>query len=197
MVKDYRVTVKVRNNRILRAIESAGGSPGQKWCEAHGMSYGMVNGLINMTISPLLSDGSLRPDALRLCDVTNTIPDDLWSSAQLFPLERNFSDMEMDHEQVVALLPDEGQTYSLDTSEIEQEQRASIIGEILSTFPKNEQDVMRMRYYEDMTLRETGKVLGVSYERVRQIEMRVLRKLRNPSRADPLRVLLLDANSSA
>ncbi len=196
-MKDYRVTVKVRNNRILRAIESAGGSPGQKWCEAHGMSYGMVNGLINMTISPLLSDGSLRPDALRLCDVTNTIPDDLWSSAQLFPLERNFSDMEMDHEQVVALLPDEGQTYSLDTSEIEQEQRASIIGEILSTFPKNEQDVMRMRYYEDMTLRETGKVLGVSYERVRQIEMRVLRKLRNPSRADPLRVLLLDANSSA
>ncbi len=196
-MKDYRVTVKVRNNRILRAIKEVGGSPGQKWCEAHGMSYGMVNGLINMTISPLLSDGSLRPDALRLCDVTNTIPDDLWSSAQLFPLERNFSDMEMDHEQVVALLPDEGQTYSLDTSEIEQEQRASIIWEILSTFPKNEQDVMRMRYYEDMTLRETGEVLGVSCERVRQIEMRVLRKLRNPSRADPLRVLLLDANSSA
>mgnify|MGYP005820526747 CR=1 FL=1 len=28
--KDYRVTVKVRNNRLLRAIEAAGGAPGQK-----------------------------------------------------------------------------------------------------------------------------------------------------------------------
>lgn len=38
-MKDYRVTVKVRNNRILRAIEAAGGTLVGKWCEEHGLAY--------------------------------------------------------------------------------------------------------------------------------------------------------------
>lgn len=42
-MRDYRVTVKVRNNRILTAIEAAGGSPGQKWCVANGLPYLQVN----------------------------------------------------------------------------------------------------------------------------------------------------------
>ena len=51
-MKDYRITVKVRNNRMLNAIADAGGTPGQKWCAGKGLSYARWNSLINMTSSP-------------------------------------------------------------------------------------------------------------------------------------------------
>ncbi len=66
-MKDYRVTVKVRNNRILRAIEEAGGTPGQKWCEEQGIGYQSINNLVNMTASPLTADGNLSAPAAMLC----------------------------------------------------------------------------------------------------------------------------------
>lgn len=74
-MKDYRITVKVRNNRILKAIEAVGGTPGNKWCEANGLGYGLVNDLINLTASPIGEYGDLRPTAARLCEVLGVLPD--------------------------------------------------------------------------------------------------------------------------
>ncbi len=96
-MKDYRITVKVRNNRILKAIEECGGTPGQKWCEANGLSYSSLNYFINMAKSPLRDDGTIRSSASQLCDVVGKLPEELWSNEQLYPLEKNFSEMEMDY----------------------------------------------------------------------------------------------------
>lgn len=40
--------------------------------------------------------------------------------------------------------------------------------------------VLSLRYIQDMTLREVAGVLGVTYERIRQIEREALRRLRHP-----------------
>ena len=91
--KDYRLTVKVRNNRILKAIEAVGGTPGGKWCAANGLNYVSVNELINLTSSPLNKvDGTLTLNASLLCDVLGKLPEDLWSNEQLYPLVKNFSE---------------------------------------------------------------------------------------------------------
>lgn len=188
-MKDYRLTIKVRNNRLLKAIEAAGGTPGGKWCEENGLSYARVNDLVNMTASPMRVNGMLRPEAARLCEILGKIPEDLWSNEQLHPLERNFSEMEMDHAQVVALLPPEQQSYLQDFSGIENEQTTALVDRALSTLRSADRDVIRMRFHEGMTLDECGKRLGVTTERVRQIEMRALRCLRHPSRVG----ILIDA----
>lgn len=186
-MKDYRITVKVRNNRILKAIEEAGGTPGLKWCEANDFHYPTINDLINMTASPLNSKGELRQSAIKLCDVLNKLPEDLWSNDQLYPLEKNFSELEMDRAQLVALLPPEEQSYLQDFSKPEKEEANAVIASAIATLTEKEQAVLKMRFEEGLTYEECAKRIGGSSKRARQIEVKALRKLRHPSRSISLR----------
>jgi RNA polymerase sigma factor (sigma-70 family) len=55
--------------------------------------------------------------------------------------------------------------------------------ELLKTLHPREEKVMRLRYGKEMTLLEVGIILGVTRERVRQIEVDALRKLRHHTRS--------------
>lgn len=65
------------------------------------------------------------------------------------------------------------------------------LGEVLDSLSSRERDVLRLRFgLEDgraRTLEEVGQVFGVTRERIRQIEAKALRKLRQPSRSKKLR----------
>ncbi|MEK7773466.1 MAG: RNA polymerase sigma factor RpoD [Deltaproteobacteria bacterium] len=62
---------------------------------------------------------------------------------------------------------------------------------VLDTLTPREEKVLRMRFgigeKQDYTLEEVGKVLGVTRERVRQIEAKAIRRLRHPTRAKLLK----------
>ncbi len=62
---------------------------------------------------------------------------------------------------------------------------------ILATLTPREEKIVRMRFgigeNSDRTLEETGKVFGVTRERIRQIEAAALKKLRNPQRIATLK----------
>ncbi|MFQ5900294.1 MAG: RNA polymerase sigma factor RpoD [Thermodesulfobacteriota bacterium] len=62
---------------------------------------------------------------------------------------------------------------------------------ILATLSPREEKVLRMRFgigeKHDHTLEEVGQVLGVTRERIRQIEAKAIRRLRHPSRIKHLR----------
>ena len=65
------------------------------------------------------------------------------------------------------------------------------LNEVLQTLTDREQKVLKLRFgLEDghaRTLEEVGKRFNVTRERIRQIEAKALRKLRNPSRSKKLR----------
>ncbi|ATH76348.1 RNA polymerase sigma factor RpoD [Halomonas sp. NyZ770] len=65
---------------------------------------------------------------------------------------------------------------------------------VLGGLTAREAKVLRMRFGIDMntdhTLEEVGKQFDVTRERIRQIEAKALRKLRHPSRSEPLRSFL-------
>lgn len=65
------------------------------------------------------------------------------------------------------------------------------INTVLSMLTPREEKVIRLRFGlyngRERTLEEVGKELGVTRERVRQIEAKALRKLRNPSRLNLLK----------
>lgn len=56
----------------------------------------------------------------------------------------------------------------------------------LLTLLPHERNVIEFRYRDGLTLKETGENLGVTHERIRQIELKALRKLRHKSRLNNL-----------
>lgn len=182
-MKEYRVTVKVRNNLLLKAIEEKGERFGQKWCAANNLNYQTVLRFVNLLMSPITQEGTLRLSAQRLCDALEKLPEDLWSNEQLYPLEKNFSEIEMDHAQVVSMLPAEQQYYLPNFSELEQQQTNKVLNRAMAAahISDQEKEVLRLRYEEDMTLDECGERMRLSRERIRQIEAKALRRLRHSS----------------
>lgn len=62
---------------------------------------------------------------------------------------------------------------------------------LLGALNERESEILRMRFgwddHNELTLEEVGSHFGVTRERIRQIEMQALNKLRHPARSDALR----------
>ena len=71
------------------------------------------------------------------------------------------------------------------------EANRQIVESVLSTLSSKEAEILRMRFGigsdRPMTLEEVGKHYGVTRERIRQVENKAIRKLRNPIRARMLK----------
>ena len=67
-----------------------------------------------------------------------------------------------------------------------RKQLQEAVGAALSTVPEQYREILRLRYWEDMTLRDIGDLRGVSWERVRQMENKGIRILRQPKTASQL-----------
>lgn len=72
----------------------------------------------------------------------------------------------------------------------------AVTEQVLSALSPREAKVLRMRFgigmNTDHTLEEVGRQFDVTRERIRQIEAKALRKLRHPSRSEPLKSFLDD-----
>jgi RNA polymerase sigma factor for flagellar operon FliA len=66
---------------------------------------------------------------------------------------------------------------------IEREQMRDLIAEAIMNIPDKERTVVALYYYEDMTLKEIGRTLGVSESRISQIHTKAMLRLRGRLRA--------------
>ena len=88
-------------------------------------------------------------------------------------------------------LPYEEETYSDSEDEIYKKELAEHIRDMLDTLTPREAKVIRMRFGvelpSDYTFEEIGKKFDLTKERIRQIEVRALRKMKHPARSEILR----------
>lgn len=194
---DYRVQIKVRNARLLRAIEQAGHQPGQIFAGEVGISYtGHLLPYLNLKRTPFDESGDLRPCAEKLCVFLNCLPDELWSEEQRYPLVTNAAEIELSAASVNELLA--GPSSCTDPlSLLEKQQAAQAVDSLLDMLTPREAEVLRLRYGIDgeaMTLDEIAKPMGYTRERVRQVEAKALRKLRSPVRQTALMDIVMEAS---
>jgi len=72
------------------------------------------------------------------------------------------------------LLPVDEQT----TTEADKADRYALIQRVMKGLKKRERTILLLRFWEDKTLEETGEAVGVTRERVRQIEFSLLKRFR-------------------
>lgn len=178
--KSYRVTVKVRNANLLRAIEKSGHEPGGKFCDLVGVPYLTLNDLINMKRSPIDKNGDIIPTVEKLCIFLNKMPSELFDFDQMHnPLETNSSEFDANIDDVLSISQDQDH-FAL----------KKLVSDKLDSLTEREGEILRLRYGIDggeHTLMDIAKMQGVSSQRIRDIEAKGMRKLRHPTRSDELK----------
>lgn len=171
---DYRVTIKVRNANLLRAIECIGERPGGIFAKKASISYVFLSRLIACKESPLKKNGDYKDDVVKLCVFLNKMPCELFSYEQLEPLNASQADVELTQDQCAEL-----QGYNRDPQALLSGKEWAT--DVLDVLMPREREVVCRRLGIDRreeTLAEVGDAMGVSSSRVRQIEEKAMRKLR-------------------
>lgn len=193
MIADYRINVRVRNNRIMRALEDYGvvfhAKRGTKlepsqcsrrtFCENNGISYQTLSNLISLREKPKNWHGNYRPVAIRISDALGVLPEDLWTPEQEQGLPTNMAETYASEQDLAVL----GYRQHGDIEAIESQVSAeNLTGELMSKLSTRHFDILARRFglggHEAKALKDVAADLHVSPERIRQLEAKALMKIR-------------------
>lgn len=189
--KDYVLQIKVKNGPMLRAMRNAGFQTALALARAANCGPSTVGEFLNLTDVPLRSNGNWAPAILRIAEVLKVLPEDLFPPQHLrAALKKNRAEIDMSSDDVCAVL-DWGLAYST-TPEIEQieNDKSRALSACLNSLIPRQHRVLALRFgldgKEPRTLEQVGIELGITGNRVRQIEAKALRNLKHPARARQL-----------
>jgi RNA polymerase sigma factor (sigma-70 family) len=188
---EYRLEVKVKNNLIYKKIIDLGYLSPYDFCKKTKFSYSWLCDLINLKISPLSDDGQFAHQVDKLADLLNCLPENLFTSNQLYTcLETNSFVREIDEAEMQFALENNYNQLSLEKL-VDEPIKNKAIEDILDTLTPREKKIIQMRfglgeYSKTHTLQECSEIFYCSRDRIRQIEAKALRKLRHPSRSESL-----------
>lgn len=169
MEKDFNIKVTVRNGRLLKAIRENYESVAA-FARALGKSAQRVNSLVTMKEKPFKTKG-WTDLALDVSAFLNKDPEELWPEyMREVQLQRSTAELSADLNEVQAI-----QSSASPEKQIAQLDAVKLLAEALTP---RELKVIQHRFVDQLTLDETGEKLGVSRERMRQIECKALRKMR-------------------
>lgn len=185
-MSDYRVEVKVRNANILRLMEERGIKNVSELCRNAKTCNATFGDIINLKKAPVTRKGDWHPVVLKVCEYLFVMPSDLFSQEQMTPLKTNKSSVDLGFDDISRMLDDPTQDPSL---RLEHQDAADAVSTVLETLTERDQQVINLRFGLDgeaHTITEVAAIFKVTPERVRQIEAKALRKLRHPTRSQPL-----------
>jgi RNA polymerase sigma factor (sigma-70 family) len=155
-------------------------------CRAAGTNNGLFGDVINLKRSPVNKKGEWIPCVLKVCEYLFVMPTDLFSQEQMTPLKTNKGTVDLGFEDISRMLDDPTQDPSL---RLERQDIVGAVGTILEELTERERKIINLRFGIDgkeHSLLEVADMFGVTRERVRQIEAKALRKMRHPTRSQPL-----------
>jgi len=207
-MKDLRLELRFKNALLWNLIQEHFPCP-EDACRARwtgvgtaagiiGVCYGVLMGLLSLRISPFdrskkTSEGyyQYRRSAKKVATFFNTLPETIFPQS-LYQLRLpKVAIKEVESERILSfqearamkLLP----VYEMEGGE--NERLKATLDSVVSSLDSRQQRVIRERFGlegEEKTLKEIGAEMGVSKERIRQIEARAMCNLRHPQRSKQL-----------
>ena len=199
-MKDYRLEIKIKNNYLFTKMKEYGIENAAQLARAIGSNPSAVGYYLNLTNPPYTKKGELKELAKKLCDFFYCDIEDLFPAEHLEnALDKNIVVTEKNKHE---LLPSRMlETDDPSVALIEQEVMQGVRQAIAKSLSEREQKVLALRFgLEDEkphTLDQVGELFGVTPSRIRQIEAKALRKLRNPRNQDLLYPFLEDKHLAA
>jgi RNA polymerase sigma factor (sigma-70 family) len=192
MTKDFRVEVKVKNNRLLEQLEKAGFESIADFSRKTGINQGLVGDYANMKEKALTKDGQYKPSVLRLSEALKCMPEDLFPTAQLTQkLATNKQFFTANESELFDLTSSLRSAAMSPERQLMQSDANRVVKQLLLTLTPREQRLLDLRFGltdgEEKTLDQVADLFGIHRERVRQIQAKAMRKMKHPFRSRQLR----------
>lgn len=184
-MKDLRLTITVRNNLLMRAIEDAGFDSIAAFARAHNLSYPAIVDFVALRLAPIAPSGEWRVQAVKMAAALKALPEDLFPAAFMTrAMERNRVEREISSADVPALGFGGVQSIAYDPeASAMQDEALAAMRAALGTLAPREVAVLTAIYGLDTgqpkTLREVGATMNITQERVRQLQLRAERRLKS------------------
>jgi len=181
-MKDYRVKITIRNERLLNAIEEKGFVSVNQFCIAYNLPYQQITEVINGKKKPIDKSNNILKVVENLLEILQLSVDEAFTKRQLQGFHKSGYELKVKEKDLLTLVnPAQNQERKL----IEEDVKKNLIEAINMRLNRRQKEMIRLRYGFDggkeHTYAELGKIFSVSVERARQIIKFAERRLKHPS----------------
>ena len=181
MIKDYRLKITIRNNKILSKMESLGYISVRKFCKEFNLDYQQTTEVINGKIKPLNDKGTIRKSCDQLLSILGLELHDAFTDRQLQGFNKTGFVFKIKEKEMLELVsPVQNQEIKV----IEHDVQIKIAEAMDKRLNPRQKEILSLKYgfngHVEHTLDEIGKMFGVSRERIRQIILKSERLLQHP-----------------
>jgi len=181
-MKDYRVKITIRNERLLSAIEEKGFVSVNQFCIAYNLPYQQITEVINGKQKPIDKSNNIIKVVENLLEILQLSVDEAFTKRQLQGFHKSGYELKVKEKDLLTLVnPAQNQERKL----IEEDVKKNLMEAINIRLNQREKEMIKLRYGFDggkeHTYGEIGLIFGVTVERARQIIKRAERRLKHPS----------------
>ena len=182
MTKDFRVQIKIKNNRLLEKMEEAGYKSNIEFSRAVGVDAVNIGNFINMKRAPINKfTGEYSPTFMKIVDFLKCLPEDIFPKRLMNKEPKGYvAELKVNSEDLTTSL--RSIAIEPDKKMIIEEANRNLNRFIEQNTTPRQQRVLELRFglhgNEEHTLQEVGEQLGISKDRVRQIEAAALVRLK-------------------
>jgi RNA polymerase sigma factor (sigma-70 family) len=181
-MKDYRIKITIRNDRLLSAIEDKGVPSVNQFCKLYKLDYMNVCRIISGKLKPLNDKGFPIKLVEKILDILDISIEDAFTERQLKGFNKSSYQISISEKDVKQLI---NPVKNHEERIIEQDVKLKIIQAFSKRLTPREEKILRLKYGFDgnreHTQEELSKLFNVSNTRVGQIIARAERKLKHPS----------------
>ena len=181
-MKDYRIKITIRNDRLLNAIENKNIPSVRQFCKLYQLDYNRVVQIISGKVKPLNNLG--RPIGLveQIIDILDISLEDAFTERQLKGFAKTNYEISVAEKELKQLVnPVKNQEQKI----IEKDVRLKILEAFSKRLGPREEKLIRLRYgfgdEKEHTQHEIAEIFKISHARVGQILAKAERKLKHPS----------------